>query len=207
MIDYTAVNAYRSYTEEELIDLCQKSSDTKAFDELASRCMKKIKCYLIAKFKDPTAAEEVLQIALIKAWNNINKYKGNSKFLSWVNRIAHNAYYDHKRKHRKEVSIEGMKTKYSEQHGYSGKDIDLKLGLVVADPHRKTNLKELSIKLTKAISMLSKSHQQVLKMREVEDLSCSEISVRINCPYPTVCTRLFYARKRAKEILLNLTDE
>lgn len=200
------MNTYHSYTEEELINLCQKKSDTKAFDELASRCMQKIKCYLISKFNDPTTAEEVLQIALIKAWNNINKYKGNSKFLSWVNRIAHNAYYDYKRKYRKEVSIEGMKTRYTEKEGYQG-NIDLKLGLVVLDPHRKTYLKELSSKLTRVISMLSKSHQQVLKMREVEDLSCSEISVRINCPYPTVCTRLFYARKKAKEILLNLRDD
>ena len=200
------MKTYHSHTEEELISLCQNNSDTKAFDELANRCMKKIKCFLIAKFNDPTAAEEVLQVALIKAWNNIDKYKGKSKFLSWVNRIAHNAFYDHKRKHRKEISIEGMKTKFTEKEGHGG-NIDLKLGLVVVDPHRKTDLKELSLKLSKAISMLSKSHQQVLKMREVENLSCSEISVKINCPYPTVCTRLFYARKKAKEILINLTDD
>jgi len=200
------VNVYQSYTEEKLIILCQKRSDTKAFDELAVRCMQKIRCYLIGKFNDPTGAEEVLQIALIKAWSNINKYKGKSKFLSWVNRIAHNAYYDYKRKHRKEISIEGMKTRYTEKGEHYGY-IEAKLGLIASNPHRETDLKELSLKLTKAISMLSKSHRQVLKMKEVENLSCSEISVRINCPYPTVCTRLFYARKKAKEILLNLRDD
>ena len=207
IINCPSVNTYHSCTEEELISLCQEKSDTEAFDELATRCMQKIKCYLIGKFNDPVTAEEVLQIALIKAWKNIGKYKGNSKFLSWVNRIAHNAYYDYKRKYKKEVSIEGMKeSRFYSKDGNSS-NIDLKLGLVVVDPHRKTDLKDLSLKLNKAISMLSKSHQQVLKMREVEDLSCSEISVKIDCPYPTVCTRLFYARKKAKEILLNLKDD
>ena len=171
-------NKYALLNEDKLIQLCKEESDTKAFDELASRCISRVKSYLISKFQDPTGAEEVLQITLIKAWKNIPKYKGNSKFLSWISKIAHNAYYDYKRKYKKETSLDEMKSRCgdpSESNSYND-FIDQKLGLVHSDPHRPTNLKELSKKLNKAISMLSLPHQQVLKMKEIEDLSCSEIS-------------------------------
>jgi RNA polymerase sigma factor (sigma-70 family) len=95
-------------------------------------------------------------------------------------------------------------------HGQGGVDngyVDNYLGLTDDDPHRPIKLKELNNKLTKVISMLSKDHEQVIKMKEIEDLSCKEISLKINCPYPTVCTRLFYARKKAKEILTRLSNE
>ena len=190
---------YTSLTEEQLIQLCQEKGDTKAFDELASRCIHKIKAFLISKFKDTSGAEEALQITLIKAWKNISKYKGNSKFLSWMNRIAHNAYYDYKRKYKKEVSLDQLR---EDSNSFSLSDyVDHKLGLSETNPHKPLDLKELSVELSKAISMLSFPHQQVLKMKEFENLSCSEISKKINCPYPTVCTRLFYARKKAKEYL------
>jgi RNA polymerase sigma-70 factor (ECF subfamily) len=164
---------------------------------------------LISRFKDHCKAQEVLQITLIKAWKNIKKYEGKSKFVSWLNRIAHNTYYDHVRKLKRESSLDEMKERAA-AHGQGGVDngyVDNYLGLTDDDPHRPIKLKELNNKLAKVISMLSKDHEQVIKMKEIEDLSCKEISLKINCPYPTVCTRLFYARKKAKEILTRLSNE
>lgn len=203
---------YKLLEEGELISLCKTSEDMEAFDELANRNSNLIKYYLISKFKDHCKAEEILQITLIKAWKNIKKYEGKSKFASWLNRIAHNAYYDYCRKYKKEKSIEEMKDLYGKPTGQWGQGnysdvVDRKLGLITENPYRSLEMKELNKKLTKVISMLSKDHEEVLKMKEIEDLSCKEISLKINCPYPTVCTRLFYARKKAKEILSKLTNE
>ena len=200
---------YQLLEEAELISLCKENEDMEAFDELANRNSNLIKYYLISKFKDHCKAEEILQITLIKAWKNIKKYEGKSKFASWLNRIAHNAYYDYCRKYKKEKSIEEMKERYEkDKYGNHPTDvIDKKLGLTAENPYRSLEMKELNKKLTKVISMLSKDHEEVLKMKEIENLSCKEISLKINCPYPTVCTRLFYARKKAKEILSKLTNE
>jgi RNA polymerase sigma-70 factor (ECF subfamily) len=200
---------YQSLEESELISLCKNHEDLEAFDELASRNSNLIKYYLIGKFKDHCKAEEVLQITLIKAWKNIKKYEGKSKFASWLSRIAHNTYYDHCRKLKRESSLDEMKEN-AKCYGQGGVDngyIDNYLGLTDDNPHRPIELKELNQKLTKVISMLSKDHEQVLKLKEIENLSCREISIKINCPYPTVCTRLFYARKKAKEILTKLSNE
>lgn len=202
---------YQHLDEGQLISLCKEEEDMEAFDELANRNSNLIKYYLISKFKDHCKAEEILQITLIKAWKNIKKYEGKSKFASWLNRIAHNAYYDHCRKYKREKSIEEMKELYQKNTSGSASNtpdvVDKKLGLTADNPYRSLEMKELNEKLTKVISMLSKDHEEVLKMKEIENLSCKEISLKINCPYPTVCTRLFYARKKAKEILSKLTNE
>lgn len=197
---------YSSLDEEQLILLCQEKEDTNAFNEIAKRNTGIVKAYLISKFKDPSKAEEIMQITLIKAWKNIKKYKGNSKLVSWMSKIAANAYYDDCRKYKKETSIEEMKEGYDRDKGPS---IERKLGLTEnkETPHRRTELKELNTKLNKVIGMLSKEHQQVIKMKEIDNLSCHEISVKIKCPYPTVCTRLFYARKKAQEIFLSLNND
>ena len=71
---------YSSLDEEQLILLCQKEDDLEAFNEIARRNSNTIKAYLISKFKDPSKAEEIIQITLIKAWKNIKKYK-NAKVL------------------------------------------------------------------------------------------------------------------------------
>lgn len=206
---------YSSLDEQNLILLCQKNEDLEAFNEIAKRNSNTIKAYLISKFKDPSKAEEIIQITLIKTWNNIKKYKGKARLLSWMSRIAHNAYYDDCRKYKKETSIEEMKEKFSKgqaafSHSSLGGDyVENKLGLKETknNPLRITELKELNKKLTKVIGMLSKEHREVIRMKEIDNLSCQEISLRIKCPYPTVCTRLFYARKKAKEIFSALTND
>jgi|TARA_R110000751_G_scaffold299853_1_gene411334 RNA polymerase sigma-70 factor (ECF subfamily) len=198
---------YELLEEENLVDLC-KEGDCEAFDELIRRNKPKLYSYVLSKTRNECVTDEIIQIALIKAWKNIGKYKGRAKFLSWATKIAFNAYYDYFRKAKREVSIEefsgfgrcgGSKR---EKGFHTHKDVmELKLGLIAEEPLREIKIKELGNKIQKALKNLSKEHKEVLNLREIENLSCQEISQKLNCPYPTVCTRLFYARKNAKKIL------
>jgi len=199
-----ARNKYKPLEEEGLINLC-KEGDCEAFDELIYRNKPKLYNYVLSKTRNECVADEIIQVALIKTWKNIGKYKGRAKFLSWATKIAFNAYYDYFRKAKKEMSIEefsGFGRSKTERGFHTHKDVmELKLGLVSEEPLREIKIKELGDKIQKALKNLSKEHKEVLKLREIEDLSCQEISQKLNCPYPTVCTRLFYARKNAKKIL------
>ena len=196
---------YKSLNEKDLIKLC-KNEDCLAFDELTVRNKTQLFHYIISKAKDESTTNDILQITLIKAWKNIKKFQGRAKILSWLTKIAFNAYYDYYKKKKREVSIEAFdlnhnSDKYS--HSLSGGN-ETKLGLVVEDPFRDSKIKELNQKIKKTIDSLSKEHKEVLELRELYGLDCKEISKKIDCPYPTVCTRLFYARKKAKSILKRL---
>ena len=199
---------YKSLDEKSLIGLCKKGN-CEAFDELISRNKSKLYNYILSKTRNKCITDEIFQIAIIKTWKNIDKYKGKAKFLSWATKIAFNAYYDHFRKIKREVSIDEFKVEKTgqTQHFIQQPDVmELRLGLVAEEPLRQIKIKELGDKIQKALKHLSKEHKEVLELREVEDLSCQEISEKINCPYPTVCTRLFYARKNARKILSKIIN-
>ena len=199
------VDTYKPLKEEQLILLCRRE-DCEAFDELISRVRNKLYSYILSKTKNESTADEILQIAIIKAWKNIKKYQGKNgaKFLSWMTKIAFNSYYDYFRRQKREVSFEEMNFNNWDKDGKrhrSSNQLEIKLGLVSEGPIRDVSLKELGAKIKKTFDLLSKEHKEVLELRELQELSCEEISQKINCPYPTVCTRLFYARKNAKKIL------
>lgn len=192
---------YKSLNEKELIKLCKKE-DCLAFDELTARNQTSLFHYIISKTKDESTTNDILQITLIKAWKNIKKFQGRAKILSWLTKIAFNAYYDYYKKKKREVPIEGFNSYSSGNSGVN--HFETKLGLVVEDPFRDSKIKDLNQKIKKTIDSLSKEHKEVLELRELYGLDCKEISKKIDCPYPTVCTRLFYARKKAKSILKRL---
>ena len=198
-------DAYKPLKEQQLVQLCRQD-DCEAFDELISRVKPKLYSYILSKTKNESTADEILQIAIIKAWKNIKKYQGKNgaKFLSWMTKIAFNSYYDYFRRQKREVSFEEMNFNNWDKDGKKHRtsdQLEIKLGLVSEGPIREISLKELGAKIKKTFDLLSKEHKEVLELRELQELSCEEISQKINCPYPTVCTRLFYARKNAKKIL------
>lgn len=189
---------YKDLSEEKLIKHC-KEQDCLAFDELMRRNQTSLFHYIVGKTNDESTANDILQITLIKAWKNIKNFEGRAKILSWLTKIAFNAYYDYYKKRKREVPIEGY-GKSSSSPGFN----EVKLGLVVEDPFKESKIKDLSEKIRITIDSLSKEHKEVLELRELYGLDCKEISKKINCPYPTVCTRLFYARKKAKSFLKRL---
>ena len=198
-------NKYQHLSEEDLVKLC-KQDDCHAFDELIQRNKTKLYNYILSKTKNDSVAEEIMQISTIKAWKNIKKYeaKNKAKLLSWMTKIAFNAYYDYLRKGKREMSIEDLSRHDDSKHKNRRPPSDImevKLGLISEEPLKEIKIKELGSKIQKALNLLSEEHKQVLELKEIQDLSCEEISQKINCPYPTVCTRLFYARKNAKKIL------
>ena len=53
---------------------------------------------------DRTAADDVVQEAFIKAWRNIGKFRMQSSFRSWINRITVNTAMDYLRKQQRDQS-------------------------------------------------------------------------------------------------------
>ncbi len=67
-----------------------RSGDAAAFTELVNRYERKI--YRLAKHitQNDEDAEDVLQEAFLKAYEHLDTFKGDSKFYTWIVRIAVN---------------------------------------------------------------------------------------------------------------------
>jgi RNA polymerase sigma-70 factor (ECF subfamily) len=106
--------------------------------------------------------DDVLQNTFIKVYQNLNKFKGESKLFSWMYRIATNealTFLNQKAK-RGGISSETLQNKTIDN--------------LTSDSHFDGD--ELQIRLQKAIITLPEKQQLVFKMKYFEELKYEQIS-------------------------------
>lgn len=182
---------YSNIKEKDLIKKSQRG-DTKAFEEIMFRDAEHIFAWILQQTKSRHLTEELFQITLIKCWKNIKKFKGNSTCKTWACAIARNLFIDdyRKKQRRKEESLD-------DEEDYKKRD----RAIVEFDPLKNFKNKELGSFLDEIMDKLSSTHKNVLYYFAVEGLSYEEISKIEKCSVGTVMSRLFYARKKAQDLI------
>jgi RNA polymerase sigma-70 factor (ECF subfamily) len=141
-------------------------------------------------------AEDVMQDAFLKAYEKLEQFQGNSKFYTWLVRIAVNESLMRLRKRRtgKMVSID--------------EDIETEEGSVprdladwAPDPEQNYNQAELAEILRKTIQGLPQGFRIVFVLRDVEGLSTEETAETLGLSIPAVKSRLLRARLQLRERL------
>lgn len=135
--------------------------------------------------------EDIVQNIFIKAFVNINSFKKNQKFGSWLYGIAHNECIDNWRKYKKHtcnVPLESNK----ELMAILASDEDMEQMLVNEDRREaiRASLEKLPIKF-----------REVLVLKYLEDKNYEEIGNILKKPTSTVGTLLRRAKKRFEKIL------
>ena len=57
---------------------------------------------------NPKDAEDILQNAILKIIENLNKFRGNSKLSTWIYRIAYNEALMHLRNRRRQLRLKNI---------------------------------------------------------------------------------------------------
>jgi len=79
-----------SRQEEDLLVDRAKAGDRDAFEELVRKNADRLHAVVLGFMADPDAAQEVTQEAFLRAWRGISRFKGNSRFFTWLYRIGIN---------------------------------------------------------------------------------------------------------------------
>ena len=79
-----------------------RSGDTDALTELYRRHERRVYNLALRTLGNPWDAADVAQEAFIKAFRNLDSFKGDARFTTWLHRIVVNAAYDHLRRQRPE---------------------------------------------------------------------------------------------------------
>jgi RNA polymerase sigma-70 factor (ECF subfamily) len=173
-----------------------KKGDVGAFEELIRRYDRNV--FRIAQHitQNREDAEDVVQDAFLKAYQNLKNFQGQSKFYTWLVRIAVNESLMKLRKRRtsKTVSLD--------------QDIETDEDTVpreVADwspnPEQMYGQEELREILGKTIQGLPASFRTVFVLRDVEGLSTEETAEALELSIPAVKSRLLRARLQLRERL------
>ena len=135
-------------------------------------------------------AEDVAQEAFLKAFNSLDKFRFESKFYSWLHRIAINCslnYINSKEKVKEKETI-------SDNSGLinNGREISPET------PYNVYNMEIMAENIESVYNTLPEDLKLMVKLRDIDDMSYDEMSVIAKLPIGTIKSRLH----RAREILI-----
>jgi RNA polymerase sigma-70 factor (ECF subfamily) len=140
-------------------------------------------------------AEEVVQNAFVKAYQNLATFRGDSRFYTWLVRIAVNEALMKARGHRfREVSIDSMQDSDGYIVPYEVEDWG-------PNPEERYSQEELRRTLETTISELEPRYRIVFQLRDIDGFSTEETAATLNLSVPVVKTRLRRARLQLRNSL------
>jgi RNA polymerase sigma-70 factor, ECF subfamily len=191
------VNIQTMPSEEALIARA-RSGNRHAFGELVRRHSNRVYGMSYKMLKNREDAEDNLQNVFCKAYRKIRQFEGNSQFSTWLVRIAINEALMMLRKRRAGDMIESADGEPRlDDRWPNGDSKDLR-----ANPERQYLTKELA---AKAFDALSPELKHTFILQKGEGLTGREVAAALDITTETVKSRIFRARARLRQRLLDLT--
>jgi RNA polymerase sigma-70 factor (ECF subfamily) len=182
--------------DESLLVSEAKAGNYAAFEELVNRYEKKIYRLGMNITGNREDAEDVLQEAFLKAFEHLPEFREDSRFYTWIVRIAVNEALMKLRKRRtsREVPIEDFSNE-------SGEVLVREFADWKPNPEQEYARAELEGILQRGVKALPEGFRTVFYLRDVEGLSTEETADLLNLSVGAVKARLFRARLRLREEL------
>lgn len=166
-----------------------KNGNIRAYTQLVDKYKDLVYTLAIRMLKNREEAEEVAQDTFIKVFKSLENFKGDSKFSTWIYRVAYNTCLDRIKKNKKHLNNIAI-----DEFTFNKLDtIDNALDNIIKE--------EKSTLIRNCINKLPEDSSALLTLFYFEELSLEEISKIINIEANTVKVKLFRARKKLATIL------
>jgi RNA polymerase sigma-70 factor, ECF subfamily len=173
-----------------------KRGDDSAFEELVRRYDRNV--FRIAQHitQNREDAEDVVQEAFLKAYGNLARFQEQSKFYTWLVRIAVNEALMKLRRRKPERTVSLDEDIKTEEDSMPREIADWS-----PNPEQQYTQAELREILSKTIQGLPPGFRTVFVLRDVEGLSTEETAAALELSVPAVKSRLLRARLQLRERL------
>ena len=169
-------------TDEELVAR-SNGGDPDSFNELIRRWERPIYALAYRQIGREEDARDVCQETFLRAYRALKGFRGQSKFSSWLYRIAINLCRDWMRRERRAPVIQPPE------------DVDLMDLAAAREPFESIEDRiarnDLSRAVERAMAVLSEEQRAAIVLKEYHGLTFQEIADLVGCPLSTVKTRLY----------------
>lgn len=184
--------------------LCKKilEGNTAAFATLAEKYRRRIFSLGMGFFKNADDTEDFLQEVLVKVYLSLKKFRGESRFSTWLTRIAYNTAVNSLKRRKTYVSLaetpeNAVCTGRSEPQNGFGR------GAETENPEDAAVRKATISAIREAVRNLPEPYRICIDFFFFYDMSYKEIAETANIPLNTVRSHIF----RAKKILRGHLDK
>ncbi len=192
-MDCLGVGQLESVCEDELTAIlhCRRGRK-EAFEAIVRKYMKQAYFIALGMVGNRDDALELSQEAFYKAYRHIDSLNPDGRFFPWFYQILRNLCLSHLRK-RKSRPVGHL-----EEFHESKSDTDAHACFA---PEVLAEKSETKTRVWEAIGRLDDKHREIIILRHFQNLSYNRIADVLFCSKGTVMSRLYYARKKLKEIL------
>lgn len=179
-----------------------KAGDATAYRGLVEKYQTRVYHVVYGVVRNREDAKDLTQDVFVKAYRKLDGFREDSRFYTWLYRIAMNLAIDFTRR-RARSPVSGLEDEVATRDADGG----------IADTHtadgprRQLERKQLHTAIMDAVEALPDNQKQVILLREVEGLSYKEIAEVLEIAEGTVMSRLFYARKKLQSVLAPLRED
>jgi RNA polymerase sigma-70 factor (ECF subfamily) len=173
-----------------------KAGDTAAFEQLVRQYDRQIYRTALHITQNREDAEDITQDVFFKAFQKLEQFQGNSKFSTWLVRIAVNE------------SLMRLRRRKTSRTVSMDQDVETEEGAIPRDfaewrpnPEQIFSQSELGDILRKTIAGLPPGFRTVFTLRDIENLSTEETAEALGLSVPAVKSRLLRARLQLRERL------
>ena len=193
--------------EKDLVLLAQRG-DEKAFETLLEDTVPKLKNLLSSQYRlQQTDIDEIVQLSMIKVWNKIGTFRSESSFVTWFYIIIRNEAIDFIKKRdlldSKEVSAYHTYVDGGKDNDYDHLTVEQAFEETAASIMEKRELMGVYRQMiTNVLNELSPTHSQIIRIAIEGERTYKQIAEELGVPIGTVMSRLFFARKRAQQLII-----
>lgn len=167
-----------------------------AFEHIITRSNQRLFRVARAVMNDEFETEDALQETYIRGFGQLDSFRGDAHFTTWLTRILLNECYGRLRKRRESTSLDILDSDAGTAH-----IVYFPSRHNMEDPINTTGRLEVRELLENGIAALADDFRVVFVMREIEGFSTEETAKMLDINPQTVKTRLFRARRTLRKTL------
>jgi RNA polymerase sigma-70 factor, ECF subfamily len=170
----------RDARDERLLESA-RAGDHAAFSTLLRRHDDQMRALAWSILRDRSAMDDALQDAYLKAYRNLDRFRGESRFSTWLHRIVYRTCLDHLRRNRRDVPL--------------GDDVE-----VLAPGGAQRDVDD-RLTVERALATLDPETAAALVLVDRDGHSYDEAGVILGIPAGTVASRLHRGRRALRTAL------
>ena len=194
--------------ESQLLELAVKK-DEEAFSKLIEITVEKVRPSIFSAYRPLNNEDfkDALQNAMIKAWNKIESFRGESHFSTWFYIILKNEVLNTLKVkniiRKNEISFDELaRVRDSDDKATARETIEqavVETAQTILE--KQDEVKQYREMLNLILAKLKPSHSEIIKLVFEDGKSYKEVSEELNIPIGTVMSRLYFARQNAQKLI------
>ncbi|MBA2703030.1 MAG: sigma-70 family RNA polymerase sigma factor [Blastocatellia bacterium] len=176
-----------------------KRGEAAAFEELVAERSGEIYGLLFRLTENSEEARDLTQETFLRAFQNIDRFRGEADVRTWIYRIAINQARNRFRwwrRRRRDATVS-----LDQKQGESGQTISGTLAEPSQNPEQQTLARERELALRSALQRLGQAYRETVILRDIEGFTYEEIAETLEINVGTVKSRLARGRHELRKKL------